>query len=126
MAGGHAVSHCWPHFHEACNSYPAQVLSGMDSADHLPLSQCQIIYPRQQLLTLRELEMIGFIENNVSKLSLFLREISRCEQVNLLLSPRICSSSWGVRVLLGAWEGPGDELQRHRGVGCIAFGSRDV
>ncbi|XP_063113984.1 pachytene checkpoint protein 2 homolog isoform X1 [Cavia porcellus] len=41
------------------------------------LMKCQIIYPRQQLLTLRELEMIGFIENNVSKLSLFLREISR-------------------------------------------------
>nr|XP_040129327.1 pachytene checkpoint protein 2 homolog [Ictidomys tridecemlineatus] len=39
--------------------------------------QCQIIYPRQQLLTLRELEMIGFIENNVSKLSLLLSEISR-------------------------------------------------
>ncbi|KAG3266932.1 thyroid hormone receptor interactor 13 [Ictidomys tridecemlineatus] len=42
----------------------------------LPL-WCQIIYPRQQLLTLRELEMIGFIENNVSKLSLLLSEISR-------------------------------------------------
>uniref|UniRef100_I3MQS9 Pachytene checkpoint protein 2 homolog n=1 Tax=Ictidomys tridecemlineatus TaxID=43179 RepID=I3MQS9_ICTTR len=39
--------------------------------------KCQIIYPRQQLLTLRELEMIGFIENNVSKLSLLLSEISR-------------------------------------------------
>ncbi|NP_001405553.1 pachytene checkpoint protein 2 homolog isoform 4 [Mus musculus] len=37
----------------------------------------KIIYPRQQLLTLRELEMIGFIENNVSKLSLLLSEISR-------------------------------------------------
>ncbi|XP_076972907.1 pachytene checkpoint protein 2 homolog isoform X2 [Tamandua tetradactyla] len=33
------------------------------------LMKCQIIYPRQQLLTLRELEMIGFIENNVSKKS---------------------------------------------------------
>lgn len=44
----------------------------------LPVSpQCQIVYPRQQLLTLRELEMIGFIENNVSKLSLLLSEISR-------------------------------------------------
>ncbi|XP_068864028.1 pachytene checkpoint protein 2 homolog isoform X2 [Aphelocoma coerulescens] len=41
------------------------------------LMKCQIIYPRQQLLTLRELEMIGFIENNVSKLSLVLKEISR-------------------------------------------------
>ncbi|VCX36979.1 unnamed protein product, partial [Gulo gulo] len=41
------------------------------------LMKCQIIYPRQQLLTLRELEMIGFIENNVSKLSLLLSEISR-------------------------------------------------
>ncbi|DAA17766.1 pachytene checkpoint protein 2 homolog [Bos indicus x Bos taurus] len=41
------------------------------------LMRCQIIYPRQQLLTLRELEMIGFIENNVSKLSLLLSEISR-------------------------------------------------
>ncbi|KAL4690818.1 hypothetical protein H8959_013779 [Pygathrix nigripes] len=41
------------------------------------LMKCQIIYPRQQLLTLRELEMIGFIENNVSKLSLLLNEISR-------------------------------------------------
>ncbi|XP_019479895.1 PREDICTED: pachytene checkpoint protein 2 homolog, partial [Hipposideros armiger] len=42
-----------------------------------PCPQCQIIYPRQQLLSLRELEMIGFIENNVSKLSLLLSEISR-------------------------------------------------
>lgn len=51
-----------------------------------PLSlQCQIIYPRQQLLTLRELEMIGFIENNVSKLSLLLSEISRCVQTSLIL-----------------------------------------
>ncbi|XP_012412093.1 pachytene checkpoint protein 2 homolog [Trichechus manatus latirostris] len=41
------------------------------------LMKCQIIYPRQQLLTLRELEMIGFIENNVSRLSLLLSEISR-------------------------------------------------
>ncbi|XP_035147744.1 pachytene checkpoint protein 2 homolog isoform X1 [Callithrix jacchus] len=41
------------------------------------LMKCQIIYPRQQLLTLRELEMIGFIENNVSALSLLLSEISR-------------------------------------------------
>ncbi|XP_066886866.1 pachytene checkpoint protein 2 homolog isoform X1 [Kogia breviceps] len=41
------------------------------------LMRCQIIYPRQQLLTLRELEMIGFVENNVSKLSLLLSEISR-------------------------------------------------
>ncbi|XP_016067713.1 PREDICTED: pachytene checkpoint protein 2 homolog isoform X2 [Miniopterus natalensis] len=44
------------------------------------LMKCQIIYPRQQLLTLRELEMIGFIENNVSKLSLLLSEISRKSQ----------------------------------------------
>ncbi|XP_029897597.1 pachytene checkpoint protein 2 homolog isoform X3 [Aquila chrysaetos chrysaetos] len=41
------------------------------------LMKCQIIYPRQQLLTLRELEMIGFVENNVSRLSLVLKEISR-------------------------------------------------
>ncbi|NXU93537.1 PCH2 protein, partial [Xiphorhynchus elegans] len=41
------------------------------------LMKCQIIYPRQQLLTLRELEMIGFVENNVSRLSLILKEISR-------------------------------------------------
>ncbi|XP_055991049.1 pachytene checkpoint protein 2 homolog isoform X1 [Sorex fumeus] len=41
------------------------------------LMKCQIIYPRQQLLTLRELEMIGFIENNVSRLSLLLSDISR-------------------------------------------------
>ncbi|XP_054141352.1 pachytene checkpoint protein 2 homolog isoform X2 [Melozone crissalis] len=41
------------------------------------LMKCQIIYPRQQLLTLRELEMIGFIENNVSRLSLVLKDISR-------------------------------------------------
>ncbi|XP_025054088.1 pachytene checkpoint protein 2 homolog [Alligator sinensis] len=41
------------------------------------LMKCQIIYPRQQLLTLRELEMIGYIENNVSKLSLVLKEIAR-------------------------------------------------
>ncbi|NXA16045.1 PCH2 protein, partial [Sapayoa aenigma] len=40
------------------------------------LMKCQIIYPRQQLLTLRELEMIGFVENNVSRLSLMLKEIS--------------------------------------------------
>ncbi|NXD66301.1 PCH2 protein, partial [Eolophus roseicapillus] len=41
------------------------------------LMKCQIIYPRQQLLTLRELEMIGFVENSVSRLSLVLKEISR-------------------------------------------------
>ncbi|XP_063160348.1 pachytene checkpoint protein 2 homolog [Candoia aspera] len=41
------------------------------------LMKCQIIYPRQQLLTLRELEMIGYLENDVSKLSLLLKDISR-------------------------------------------------
>lgn len=41
------------------------------------LMKCQIIYPRQQLLTLRELEMIGYLESDVSKLSLVLKEISR-------------------------------------------------
>lgn len=53
-------------------------------ADACLCPQCQIIYPRQQLLTLRELEMIGFIENNVSKLSLLLSEISRCELMSCL------------------------------------------
>ncbi|XP_054847681.1 pachytene checkpoint protein 2 homolog isoform X1 [Eublepharis macularius] len=41
------------------------------------LMKCQIIYPRQQLLTLRELEVIGYVENDVSKLSLILKEIAR-------------------------------------------------
>ncbi|XP_075442487.1 pachytene checkpoint protein 2 homolog isoform X1 [Ascaphus truei] len=41
------------------------------------LMKCQIIYPRQQLLTLRDLEMIGYLENNVSKLSLLLNDIAR-------------------------------------------------
>lgn len=41
------------------------------------LMKCQIIYPRQQLLTLRDLEMIGYLENNVSKLSLLLNSIAR-------------------------------------------------
>ncbi|XP_063778749.1 pachytene checkpoint protein 2 homolog [Pseudophryne corroboree] len=41
------------------------------------LMKCQIIYPRQQLLTLRDLEMIGYVENNVSKLSLMLNDISK-------------------------------------------------
>ncbi|XP_053323291.1 LOW QUALITY PROTEIN: pachytene checkpoint protein 2 homolog [Spea bombifrons] len=40
------------------------------------LMKCQIIYPRQQLLTLRDLEMIGYVENKVSKLSLLLNDIS--------------------------------------------------
>lgn len=59
--------------------------------------QCQIIYPRQQLLTLRELEMIGFIENNVSKLSLLLSEISRCELTPLHQEKCLCcGDGWGV------------------------------
>ncbi|XP_053570330.1 pachytene checkpoint protein 2 homolog [Bombina bombina] len=41
------------------------------------LMKCQIIYPRQQLLTLRELEMIGYLENNVSTLSILLNDIAR-------------------------------------------------
>ncbi|XP_013908298.1 PREDICTED: pachytene checkpoint protein 2 homolog [Thamnophis sirtalis] len=41
------------------------------------LMKCQIIYPRQQLLTLHELEVIGYLENDVSKLSLLLKNISR-------------------------------------------------
>ncbi|XP_026534103.1 pachytene checkpoint protein 2 homolog [Notechis scutatus] len=44
------------------------------------LMKCQIIYPRQQLLTLHELEMIGYLENDVSKLSLLLKDISRKSQ----------------------------------------------
>lgn len=65
---------------------------GADAAP-CPCPQCQIIYPRQQLLTLRELEMIGFIENNVSKLSLLLSEISRCG--DLALVPGADPSLWG-------------------------------
>ncbi|XP_058876750.1 LOW QUALITY PROTEIN: pachytene checkpoint protein 2 homolog [Acipenser ruthenus] len=41
------------------------------------LMKCQIIYPRQQLLTLRELETLGFLENKVSELSLFLNRIAQ-------------------------------------------------
>ncbi|MGH0136413.1 UNVERIFIED_CONTAM: hypothetical protein FKN15_061060 [Acipenser sinensis] len=41
------------------------------------LMKCQIIYPRQQLLTLRELEMLGFLENKVSELSLLLNKIAQ-------------------------------------------------
>ncbi|XP_058878320.1 pachytene checkpoint protein 2 homolog [Acipenser ruthenus] len=41
------------------------------------LMKCQIIYPRQQLLTLRELETLGFLENKVSELSLLLNKIAQ-------------------------------------------------
>ncbi|KAM8967246.1 pachytene checkpoint protein 2 homolog [Pelodytes ibericus] len=41
------------------------------------LMKCQIIYPRQQLLTLRDLEMIDYVESDVSKLSLLLNDIAR-------------------------------------------------
>ncbi|XP_028673175.1 pachytene checkpoint protein 2 homolog [Erpetoichthys calabaricus] len=41
------------------------------------LMRCQIIYPRQQLLTLRELEMLCFQENKVSNLSIVLHKISQ-------------------------------------------------
>ncbi|XP_064410415.1 pachytene checkpoint protein 2 homolog [Latimeria chalumnae] len=41
------------------------------------LMKCQIIYPREQLLTLRELEMIGYLENSVSRLSLALNSIAQ-------------------------------------------------
>uniref|UniRef100_A0A3P8ZAL2 Pachytene checkpoint protein 2 homolog n=1 Tax=Esox lucius TaxID=8010 RepID=A0A3P8ZAL2_ESOLU len=40
------------------------------------LMKCQIIYPRQQLLTMFELETMGFRECNVSELSLVLRNIA--------------------------------------------------
>uniref|UniRef100_A0A4W3KJY3 Pachytene checkpoint protein 2 homolog n=1 Tax=Callorhinchus milii TaxID=7868 RepID=A0A4W3KJY3_CALMI len=40
------------------------------------LMKCQIIYPRQQLLSLRELQMIGYMENDVSRLSLALKNIA--------------------------------------------------
>ncbi|KPP74392.1 pachytene checkpoint protein 2-like [Scleropages formosus] len=40
------------------------------------LMKCQIIYPRHQLLTMLELETMGFQENNVSELSLILRDIA--------------------------------------------------
>ncbi|KAB0393802.1 hypothetical protein E2I00_001234, partial [Balaenoptera physalus] len=53
------------------------ILTTSNITERIDVAFCQIIYPRQQLLTLRELEMIGFIENNVSKLSLLLSEISR-------------------------------------------------
>ncbi|XP_035241560.1 pachytene checkpoint protein 2 homolog [Anguilla anguilla] len=40
------------------------------------LMKCQIIYPRQQLLTMFELQTMGFLESNVSELSLALRDIA--------------------------------------------------
>uniref|UniRef100_A0AAY3ZXA8 Pachytene checkpoint protein 2 homolog n=1 Tax=Denticeps clupeoides TaxID=299321 RepID=A0AAY3ZXA8_9TELE len=40
------------------------------------LMKCQIISPRQQLLTLHELETISFMESNVSQMSLSLRRIA--------------------------------------------------
>ncbi|XP_036395720.1 pachytene checkpoint protein 2 homolog [Megalops cyprinoides] len=40
------------------------------------LMKCQIIYPRQQLLTMFELETMGFLESSVSELSLTLRSIA--------------------------------------------------
>nr|XP_020468490.1 pachytene checkpoint protein 2 homolog [Monopterus albus] len=41
------------------------------------LMKCQIIYPRQQLFTMFELEMMGFAESEVSEHSLILRGIAR-------------------------------------------------
>ncbi|MBN3322063.1 PCH2 protein, partial [Atractosteus spatula] len=40
------------------------------------LMRCQIICPKEQLLTYRELKMLGFLENSVSQLSMFLRRIA--------------------------------------------------
>ncbi|KAG9337770.1 hypothetical protein JZ751_028268 [Albula glossodonta] len=40
------------------------------------LMKCQIIYPRQQLLSMVELETMGFRESHVSELSLTLRDIA--------------------------------------------------
>ncbi|XP_073486774.1 pachytene checkpoint protein 2 homolog isoform X2 [Aquarana catesbeiana] len=58
------------------------------------LMKCQIIYPRQQLLTLRDLEMIGYVENNVSKLSLLLNDISSLLQLHLKNSFKLCHLQW--------------------------------
>lgn len=38
--------------------------------------QCQIIYPREQLFTIFELETMGFAESEVSEHSLCLRDIA--------------------------------------------------
>lgn len=39
-------------------------------------AQCQIIYPRQQLFTMFELETMGFAKSEVSEHSLNLRDIA--------------------------------------------------
>ncbi|XP_073443807.1 pachytene checkpoint protein 2 homolog isoform X6 [Dendrobates tinctorius] len=54
-----------------------ELIDDKDALVFVLIDECQIIYPRQQLLTLRDLEMIGYVENNVSKLSLLLNDISR-------------------------------------------------
>nr|XP_031532765.1 pachytene checkpoint protein 2 homolog isoform X1 [Vicugna pacos] len=80
------------------------------------LMKCQIIYPRQQLLTLRELEMIGFIENNVSKLSLLLSEISRKSEGlsgRVLRKLPFLAHALYIQVLaLGGWVLPGGPAER--------------
>lgn len=85
--GARAPAHPWEVACALCRRRPELMCAPC------PPPQCQIIYPRQQLLTLRELEMIGFIENNVSKLSLLLSEISRCG--DLALVPGAVPSLWG-------------------------------
>lgn len=42
----------------------------------LGCTQCQIIYPRQQLFTMFELETMGFAKSEVSEHSLNLRNIA--------------------------------------------------
>nr|XP_020670633.1 pachytene checkpoint protein 2 homolog isoform X2 [Pogona vitticeps] len=58
------------------------------------LMKRQIIYPRQQLLTLRELEMIGYLESDVSKLSLILKEISSHLTLQWQHSFKLCHLWW--------------------------------
>lgn len=49
-------------------------------------TQCKIIYPREQLFTIFELEMMDFAESEVSAHSLILRHIA-VWVMNLKLSP---------------------------------------
>lgn len=54
--------------------------------------QCQIIYPRQQLFTMFELETMGFAESEVSEHSLNLRKIAMWVQHNSIAHYTVCAA----------------------------------
>lgn len=78
---GHCLHKPWKSVYTQCYLGPTDVFRIVSVQMFAQINthtcvQCQVVYPREQLFTIAELETMGFVESEFSKHSLYLRKIA--------------------------------------------------